>query len=189
MGSEEELELQGGLQQSTDPTNQLGSLADSMFKLAEFEYIARSSASAPRGTIVSGDGPIIVAASDTEMPMASASIRRSAAAITLFARYGNGEVGDIPGKEHFYSGGVEFGAPHTFASERFLGHRPRTYRFRAGPEREARGGVLQSAPHGSPACRRSCSSTSTSRRMGPGYFLPGRSLSGRLLNGTGEHHA
>jgi len=44
-----------------------------------------------------------------------------AQAITLFARYGNGEVGDIPGKLFFYSGGVQFGAPHAFNPQDFWG--------------------------------------------------------------------
>ncbi|HEX5048354.1 MAG TPA: carbohydrate porin [Gammaproteobacteria bacterium] len=109
-----------GLQQSTDPTNQLGSLADSMFKLAEFEYIAR-----PFGL---PEGHYRVwARSDNSGGLGyrdayGVSIdQKVAQAVTLFARYGNGEVGDIPGKEYFYSGGVEFGAPHTFNPEDFWG--------------------------------------------------------------------
>jgi hypothetical protein len=109
-----------GLQQSTDPTNQLGSLADSMFRLAEFEYIAR-----PFGL---PEGHYRVwGRSDNSGGLGyrdgyGVSIDQTVGqAITLFARYGNGEVGDIPGKLFFYSGGVEFGAPHTFNPGDFWG--------------------------------------------------------------------
>ena len=53
--------------------------------------------------------------------------------ITLFARYGNGEVGDIPGKLFFYSGGVEFGAPHTFNPQDFWGIGLAHQDFEEGP--------------------------------------------------------
>lgn len=109
-----------GLQQSSDPNNQLGSLADSMFRLAEFEYIAR-----PFGL---PEGHYRVwARSDNSGGLGyrdgyGVSIDQTVGqAITVFARYGNGEVGDIPGKLFFYSGGVEFGAPHTFNPQDFWG--------------------------------------------------------------------
>ena len=109
-----------GLQQSSDPNNQLGSLADSMFKLAEFEYIAR-----PFGL---PEGHYRVwGRSDNSGGLGyrdgyGVSIDQVVGqAITLFARYGNGEVGDIPGKLSFYSGGVQFGAPHAFNPQDFWG--------------------------------------------------------------------
>jgi hypothetical protein len=108
-----------GLQQSTDPNIQLGSLADSMFKLAEFEYIAR-----PFG-LPEGHYRVWTRSDNSSGTYRDAygiSIdQKVGEAITLFARYGNGEVGDIPGEEYFYSGGVEFGAPHTFHPEDFWG--------------------------------------------------------------------
>src|SRR5882672_3701925 len=108
-----------GLQQSTDPSIQLGSLADSMFKLAEFEYIAR-----PFG-LPEGHYRVWARSDNSSGAYRDAygvSIdQKVGQAITLFARYGDGEVGDIPGEEYFYSGGVEFGAPHTFHPEDFWG--------------------------------------------------------------------
>jgi len=108
------------IQQSTDPNNQLGSLADSMFKLGEFEYITQFGAL--------GEGHYrIWGRSDNSGGIGyrdayGISIdQKVSAAITLFARYGNGEVGDIPGKESFYSGGVQFGAPHTLHPNDFWG--------------------------------------------------------------------
>src|SRR5262249_42162057 len=107
------------IQQSTDPSNQLGSLSDSMFKFAEFEYIAHFGP---------GEGHYrIWGRSDNSGGLGyrdgyGLSIdQKVAQSITLFARYGNGEVGDIPGKEYFYSGGVQFGAPHTIHPEDFWG--------------------------------------------------------------------
>jgi hypothetical protein len=121
-----------GLQQSTDPTNQLGSLADSMFKLAEFEYIAR-----PFGL---PEGHYRVwARSDNSGGLGyrdayGVSIdQKVGQAITLFLRYGNGEVGDVPGEESFYSGGVEFGAPHTLHPEDFWGIGVAHTDFELGP--------------------------------------------------------
>jgi hypothetical protein len=112
--------FKAAIQQSTDPTNQLGSLADSMFKLAEFEYITQF------GGL--GEGHYrIWGRSDNSGGVGyrdayGISIdQKVSAAITLFARYGNGEVGDIPGKEYFYSGGVQFGAPHTLHPNDFWG--------------------------------------------------------------------
>jgi hypothetical protein len=109
-----------GLQQSTDPTNQLGSLADSMFRLAEVEYIAR-----PFGL---PEGHYRVwGRSDNSGGLGyrdayGLSIdQKVGQQITLFARYGDGEVADIPGDATFYSGGIQFGAPHAFNPEDFWG--------------------------------------------------------------------
>src|SRR5205814_8094790 len=43
------------------------------------------------------------------------------AELTLLACYGNGEVGAIAGKEYFFSGGVQFGAPRAFHPNDFWG--------------------------------------------------------------------
>jgi hypothetical protein len=121
-----------GLQQSSDPNNQLGSLADSMFKLAEFEYIARPF-DLPEGHYR------VWARSDNSGGLGyrdgyGVSIDQTVGqAITLFVRYGNGEVGDIPGKLFFYSGGVEFGAPHTFNPGDFWGVGLAHQDFEEGP--------------------------------------------------------
>jgi hypothetical protein len=108
-----------GLQQSSDPNVQLGSLADSMFKLAEFEYVAR-----PFG-LPEGHYRVWTRSDNSSGTYRNAyglSLdQKVGQAITLFLRYGNGEVGSIPGKEYFYSGGVQFGAPHTIHPEDFWG--------------------------------------------------------------------
>jgi hypothetical protein len=109
-----------GLQQSTDPSNQLGSLADSMYKLAEFEYIARPFG-LPEGHYrvwTRSDNSGGLGYRDAYGVSIDQKVGES---ITLFMRYGNGEVGDIEGEEYFYSGGIQFGAPHTIHPEDFWG--------------------------------------------------------------------
>ena len=106
-----------GYQQSNAETG--SSLHDSAFTLAELEYIAHV------GRL--GEGHYrLWGRSDN-----SSGSRRSAyglsvdqkisSSVTLFGRYGNGEVGDIPGKEAFYSAGVQFGAPHTIHPNDYWG--------------------------------------------------------------------
>lgn len=106
-----------GYQQSNPETG--SSLHDSAFTLAEVEYTAHV------GRL--GEGHYrLWGRSDN-----SSGSRRSAyglsvdqkisSSVTLFGRYGNGEVADIPGKEFFYSGGVQFGAPHTIHPNDYWG--------------------------------------------------------------------
>ena len=121
-----------GVQQSTDPNSQLGSLADSMYRLAEFEYIAR-----PFGL---PEGHYRVwSRSDNSGGLGYRDAygvsldQKVGEAITLFMRYGNGEVGDIPGELSFYSGGIQFGAPHTFNPEDFWGVGVAHTDFELGP--------------------------------------------------------
>ena len=109
-----------GFQQSTpDPNVTPGSLHDGLFSLAEAEYVARPF-SLPEGHYR------LWARSDNS----SGEQRRAyglsvdqkiSAAVTLFGRYGNGFVSDIAGREYFYSGGVQFGAPHTIHPNDFWG--------------------------------------------------------------------
>ena len=108
------------VQQSADPNNQLGSLADSMFKLAEFEYIAQFGGLGEGHYRVWGRSDNSGGAGYRDGYGISID-QKVSAAITLFARYGNGEVGAIPGKEYFYSGGVQFGAPRAFHPNDFWG--------------------------------------------------------------------
>ena len=160
-----------GVQQSSDPNNQLGSLADSMFKLAEFEYIAR-----PFGL---GEGHYRVwGRSDNSGGIGyrngyGISIdQKVSAAITLFARYGDGEVGDIPGKEYFYSGGVQFGAPRSFHPNDFWGIGIAHTDFEQGPSEKLAEGYynLHITDHLRASFMLQYVYESSN---GAGYFLPG----------------
>jgi len=107
-----------GFQQSTDEAV-TGSLHDGLFSLAEAEYIARPF-SLPEGHYrlwARSDNT----SGDQREGYGVSIDQKISAAVTLFARYGNGFVGDIEGKEYFYSGGVQFGAPHTIHPEDFWG--------------------------------------------------------------------
>lgn len=104
-----DLNFKLGVQQSNDTAT---SLSSSLYSLAEVEYLARpfslpeghyrlwarsdnSSGSHQRGYGVSVDQKI-------------------SANVTLFGRYGNGDVASIGGKMKFYSGGVAFQGPYTY---------------------------------------------------------------------------
>jgi len=163
--------FKAGIQQSSDPNNQLGSLADSMFKLAEFEYIAQL------GGL--GEGHYrIWGRSDNSGGIGyrdayGISIdQKVSAAITLFARYGNGEVGDIPGKESFYSAGVQFGAPRSFHPNDFWGIGIAHTDFEQGPSEKLAEGYynLHITDHLRASFMLQYVYESSN---GAGYFLPG----------------
>ena len=109
-----------GVQQSTDDPNATpGSLHNGLFTLAEAEYVARPF-SLPEGHYRlwyrSDNG------SGEQRSAYGLSVdQKISASITLFGRYGNGYVSDIPGREKFYSGGVQFGAPHTLHPNDYWG--------------------------------------------------------------------
>jgi hypothetical protein len=159
------------VQQSSDPNSQLGSLADSMFKLAEFEYIAR-----PFGL---GEGHYRVwGRSDNSGGIGyrngyGISIdQKVSAAITLFARYGDGEVGAIPGNESFYSAGVQFGAPRSFHPNDFWGIGLAHTDFEQGPNEKLAEGYynLHITDHLRASFMLQYVYESSN---GAGYFLPG----------------
>ena len=106
-----------GYQQSNPETG--ASLHDSAFTLAEFEYIAHI------GDLGEGHYRVWGRSDNSSGSKRSAyglSVdQKISSAVSLFGRYGHGEVGDIPGKESFYSAGVAFGAPHTIHPNDFWG--------------------------------------------------------------------
>jgi hypothetical protein len=159
------------IQQSTDPSIQLGSLSDSMFKFGEFEYIAR-----PFGL---GEGHYrIWGRSDNSSGAGYRDAygfsidQKVSQAITLFARYGNGEVGDIPGDEYFYSGGVQFGAPHTIHPEDFWGIGLAHTDFEEGPSEKLAEGYYNMHLTGHLRASFMLQYVFESSN-GAGYFLPG----------------
>lgn len=159
-----------GLQQSTDPNNLLGSLADSIYKLAEFEYIAR-----PFG-LPEGHYRVWTRSDNSSGGYRDAyglSLdQKVGQAITLFLRYGNGEVGGIPGKEHFYSGGVQFGAPHTIHPDDYWGIGIAHSDFELGPSEKLAEGYYNM--HLTTHLRTSFMLQYVFESSnGAGYFLPG----------------
>jgi len=109
-----------GVQQSTDDPNATpGSLHNGLFTLAEAEYIARPF-SLPEGHYrlwFRTDN----SSGEQRRAYGLSLDQKVSASITLFGRYGNGYVGDIAGREKFYSAGVQFGAPHTIHPNDYWG--------------------------------------------------------------------
>ena len=106
-----------GYQQSNPETG--SSLHDSAFTLGEFEYIAHV------GSLGEGHYRVWGRSDNSSGSKRSAyglSVdQKISSSVTLFGRYGNGEVADIPGKETFSSVGIAFGAPHTIHPNDFWG--------------------------------------------------------------------
>jgi len=106
-----------GYQQSNPETG--SSLHDSAFTLGEFEYVAHV------GSLGEGHYRVWGRSDNSSGSKRSAyglSVdQKISSAITLFGRYGHGEVADIPGKESFSSMGIAFGAPHTIHPNDFWG--------------------------------------------------------------------
>ena len=106
-----------GYQQSNPETG--SSLHDSAFTLGEFEYIAHV------GNLGEGHYRLWGRSDNSSGSKRSAyglSVdQKISSSVTLFGRYGNGEVADIPGKEKYSSVGIAFGAPHTIHPNDFWG--------------------------------------------------------------------
>ncbi|MEO8465942.1 MAG: hypothetical protein ABI640_11425 [Gammaproteobacteria bacterium] len=106
-----------GYQQSNSDTG--SSLHDSAFTLGEVEYVAHV------GSLGEGHYRLWGRSDNSSGSKRSAyglSVdQKISSSVTLFGRYGDGEVADIPGKEKFYSAGVAFGAPHTIHPNDFWG--------------------------------------------------------------------
>ena len=124
------LSFKVGYQQSNPETGT--SLHDSAFTLAEVGYTVQI------GNL--GEGHYRLwgrsdnsGGSGSATLMASASIRRFLQRSRCSRRYGDGEVADIPGEEYFYSGGVQFGAPHTIHPNDFWGVGVSHTDFELGP--------------------------------------------------------
>jgi hypothetical protein len=166
--------FKAAIQQSTDPTNQLGSLADSMFKLAEFEYITQFGGLGVGHYRIWGRSDNSGGIGYRDAYGISID-QKVSSAITLFARYGNGEVGDIPGKESFYSGGVQFGAPHTLHPNDFWGIGLAHTDFEQGPSEKLAEGYynLHLTDHLRASFMLQYVYESSN---GAGYFLPGARL-------------
>lgn len=98
-----------GIQQSTPAAT---SLSESVFSLAEFEYIAR-----PFGL---GEGHYRIwgrsdnSTGDSKTSYGVSLDQKLLPAVTLFGRYGNGYVDGFGGNTRFYSGGLSFGSPFAF---------------------------------------------------------------------------
>ncbi|HWA21952.1 MAG TPA: carbohydrate porin [Caulobacterales bacterium] len=98
-----------GVQQSTPAAT---SLSESVFSLAEFEYIAR-----PFGL---GEGHYRIwgrsdnSTGDSKTAYGVSFDQKLRPAVTLFGRYGSGYVDGFGGNTRFYSGGLSFGAPYAF---------------------------------------------------------------------------
>src|SRR6266403_759478 len=114
------LNFKFGVQQSSaDPSATAPSLSDSLYALAEGEYVARPF-SLPEGHYRLWGRSDNGAGSRSNAYGVSAD-QKLTAAIGLFARYGNGYVDTVLGREHFYSGGVQFAAPYALHPHDFWG--------------------------------------------------------------------
>ena len=160
-----------GLQQSTDPNNLLGSLADSIYKLAEFEYIARPFG-LPEGHYRVWTRSDNSSGAGYRDAYGLSIDQKVGQAITLFLRYGNGEVGGVPGNEFFYSGGVQFGAPHTIHPDDYWGVGLAHTDFELGPSEKLAEGYynLHLTTHLRTSFMLQYVFESSN---GAGYFLPG----------------
>jgi hypothetical protein len=109
-----------GVQQSSpDPTVTAPSLSDSLYTLGEVEYVARPF-SLPEGHYrVWGRSDNSTGTQKTAYGLSAD--QKITASVTLFARFGEGHVGSIVERERFYSGGVQFGAPHALHPNDFWG--------------------------------------------------------------------
>lgn len=118
-----------GVQQSSSSSTNLN---DSVFSLAEFEYIAR-----PFGL---GEGHYRLwgrldnSTGDDRTAFGVSIDQKLSAAITAFARYGSGFVGGIRGAERFYSGGLSFGAPYAFDPDDYWGIGYSQSEIKSGPQ-------------------------------------------------------
>ena len=124
------LSFKVGYQQSNPETGT--SLHDSAFTLAEVGYTVQI------GNL--GEGHYrLWGRSDNSGGMGKRDAygisidQKISSAVTLFARYGDEEVAYIPGEEYFYSGGVQFGAPHTIHPNDFWGVGVSHTDFELGP--------------------------------------------------------
>ena len=109
----------GVQQSSTDPGTTAPSLNDSLYTLAEFEYIARP-LSLPEGHYRFW-GRRDNSTGTQRTGYGLSADQKITPAISVFARYGNGYVGDVGGREHFYSGGLQFAAPLSLHPHDFWG--------------------------------------------------------------------
>jgi hypothetical protein len=109
----------GVQQSSSDPLVTAPSLSDSLYTLGEVEYVARPF-SLPEGHYrVWGRSDNSTGTQRTAYGLSAD--QKLTAAVTLFARYGNGYVGSIKGRERFYSGGLQFAAPLALHPNDFWG--------------------------------------------------------------------
>lgn len=108
----------GAQQSSADPNNTAPSLSDSLYALGEVEYIMRPFGLPEGHYRLWGRSDN---AFGTQKGWGLSADQKINAAVTLFARYGNGSVNATHDRMHFYSAGVQFGTPYAFHPDDFWG--------------------------------------------------------------------